>query len=180
MGLTLPLSSNDVESELSYAYLHAIAAAADCGCTVAGRIPDGMGVDAWIHVGDHFPALGYRKFTIEVQLKATATPMTLVRNRFAYSIPIEQYDKLRMTGGESTTLLVVLQLPALRAAWCRSSPRSLAIQQAAYWLSLYGAPDSPNTTTQTVYIPKSNRFTPEGLKALFPTIVGGGKIHYVP
>lgn len=43
-----PLNSNDIESELSYAYLHAVAAHVWAGCQVASRSYDGNGIDAMI------------------------------------------------------------------------------------------------------------------------------------
>ena len=38
-----PLSTQDIESELSYAYIHAVAAFAAMTCVGANRVEDGMG-----------------------------------------------------------------------------------------------------------------------------------------
>ena len=40
----MPLTENDVKAELSYAYLHAVAARAGFGCEVANRHSDNVGV----------------------------------------------------------------------------------------------------------------------------------------
>jgi hypothetical protein len=66
----MPLTANNIESELSYAYLHAVAARAGMECAPSGRHSDGAGIDARIH------ALGFfggpiTDITVEVQLKAT-------------------------------------------------------------------------------------------------------------
>jgi hypothetical protein len=42
----MPLHDNDIKSELSYAYLHAVASRAGCECQVAGRHSDNQGIDA--------------------------------------------------------------------------------------------------------------------------------------
>ena len=41
----MPLMSTDVESELSYAYLHAVVANAGYECALSGRHSDNAGVD---------------------------------------------------------------------------------------------------------------------------------------
>ena len=41
-----PLSPQNIESELSYAYLHAIAAHSGFGCKIGTRHDDNAGVDA--------------------------------------------------------------------------------------------------------------------------------------
>jgi hypothetical protein len=74
-----PLSANNVESELSYAYLYAVASAAGAACSVTTRHEDNSGVDAKIVGWGPFPNGGYRhEVDLKVQLKATtATPSTV-------------------------------------------------------------------------------------------------------
>ena len=67
-----PLTSQNVESELSYAYIHAIAASARAGCEVAGRHADNAGVDAKLTAWGPFPSGGYRQeVDLKIQLKAS-------------------------------------------------------------------------------------------------------------
>jgi hypothetical protein len=67
-----PLSPNDIESELSYAYLHAVAAKAGVGCKVGSRHDDNAGIDAELTGWGPFPGGGYREeIDIKVQIKAT-------------------------------------------------------------------------------------------------------------
>ena len=42
------MTENDIMAELSYAYLHAVAARAGFGCSVESRIDDGASVDAYV------------------------------------------------------------------------------------------------------------------------------------
>jgi hypothetical protein len=43
-----PLTSNDIESELSYVYLHAVASKVGASCNITNRSLDGNGIDAAI------------------------------------------------------------------------------------------------------------------------------------
>ncbi len=82
----MSLATNDIESELSYAYLHAIAAKAGCECQVTLRHSDGQGVDARLFVDEDFgPGTLQSRFTVEVQLKATSSTLTFNRGRFFLS-----------------------------------------------------------------------------------------------
>jgi|GEM_PF-6652243 len=50
----IPFTDQNVESELSYAYLHAITAHAKVACCVSGRHLDNAGVDAHLTSWGHF------------------------------------------------------------------------------------------------------------------------------
>lgn len=56
-----PLTPENIESELSYAYLHAVAARAGVGCKVSNRHDDNAGVDAELTGWGPFPDGGYRQ-----------------------------------------------------------------------------------------------------------------------
>lgn len=107
-----PLSAENVESELSYAYLHAVAAHAKVGCEVAGRHDDNAGVDAKLTGWGPFPGGGYRnEVDIKVQLKATKQQPAIVGNCWSYSLRgIARYDDLRTEAVSTPRILVVLSL----------------------------------------------------------------------
>jgi hypothetical protein len=50
------LTEQDIEEQLSYAYLHAVASRAGAGCEVKGRLADARGIDAQLTVWGEFPA----------------------------------------------------------------------------------------------------------------------------
>lgn len=56
-----PPRENDVESGLSYAYLHAVASHAGMACRVGGRLEDYNGIDATLTAWGPFPEGGYLK-----------------------------------------------------------------------------------------------------------------------
>src|SRR3989442_12231734 len=112
------LSFANIESELSYAYLHAIAARAGVACTVTNRHEDNVAIDARLIGWGQFPGGTLTEVEINVQLKATiATP---VDNGNTYSYPlsgISAYNHLRAATKATPRLLVVLFLPADQLEW---------------------------------------------------------------
>jgi len=86
--------------------------------------------------------------------------------RYAFPLKMKNYDELRSTKTNSAQLLVVLYLPANPAEWVTHSHKCLVSRRCAYWLSLWGAPESANETSQTVYIPPVNLLSAENLRGL--------------
>jgi len=167
-----PLTDQNVESELSYAYLHAITAHAGVACCVSGRHLDNAGVDAHLTSWGPFPDGGYRQeVNINVQLKATTKEPALVGSNYSYSLNgIQQYDNLRTDAVSLPRILVVLFLPKNREEWISHTNEALSLHKCAYWVSLRGASPSSNTTAQTIYLPKNQRFDVSGLRSLMGAI----------
>jgi hypothetical protein len=163
-----PLSTNNIESELSYAYLHAVAAKAAVGCKPGNRHDDNSGIDAELTGWGPFPDGGYRnEVDIKVQLKATTLTPVDNANTWSYALNgIDRYNDLRCDAVSTPRILVVLFLPHDPKDWLHLDENALLLRKCAYWVSLRGAKPSSNTTAQTVYIPKSQRFDPDGLTAL--------------
>lgn len=173
------LSQQDIESELSYAYLHAIASRAGFECSLTGRYSDRAGIDAVLRVKERFgPESVLTSFTIEIQLKATIHERALTGGSYSFPLRIEHYDKLRDEGHATPLLLVVLFLPERPAEWLVHTEERLIAHRCAYWTSLRGAPPSENAVEQTVYIPKANCLSVEGLRALAERISQGEVLTY--
>lgn len=79
---------------------------------------------------------------------------------------IRRYDDLRSEALSTARILVVLFLPDNPNQWLQHTEDALTLRKCAYWVSLRGAEPSDNDTTQTVYLPKAQRFDPDGLQAL--------------
>jgi hypothetical protein len=168
-----PLSANDVESELSYAYLHAVASAAGASCSWTSRHEDNAGVDAKIVGWGPFPDGGYRQeVDLKVQLKATTATPSSVSDCLSYFLKgVFRYDALRSDAVATPRILVVLFLPSTNACdWITHTNDSLSLRKCAYWVSLRGATESTNASGQTVYLPYSQRFDEVGLRNLFAMI----------
>lgn len=164
----MPLTENDIKAELSYAYLHAVAARAGFGCEVAGRHSDNAGVDAYVRVKERLAADAiHTNFPFEVQLKATSQVPALEAEKFSYWMQdVARYDELRERSGPMPKLLVVLFLPADAARWLEHSEDALVARRCAYWVSLWDASASLNRTGQTIYLPRSNLLSVEGLRRI--------------
>lgn len=162
------LTEQNIEAELSYAYLHAVASSAGFSCEWRNRHVDGAGVDATI-TEDGRRLAADSKLTyvpVDVQLKATYQNLAESEGVLSYSLEIAHYDKLRLESVGSPRLLVLLRLPPQRADWLRVSDEQLVAKRCAYWVSLYGAPAVAGQRSRTVYIPVGNVLTPDALTQL--------------
>lgn len=162
------MTTQNIESELSYAYLHAVASRAGFSCEYRNRHLDGAGVDATITSDEKLfaPDSKLRLVSVDVQLKATYKILPETAARFSYSLEIAHYDKLRMTNRALPLILVVLRLPENPEEWLTIDGNSLVSRRCANWVSLYNAPPSANQATHTVYVPTANVLSPAGLTAL--------------
>lgn len=162
------LSEQNIEAELSYAYLHAVASRAGFSCEYRNRHLDGAGVDATITEDGRFLApdskLSY--VPVDVQLKATYKTLPKTNERFSYSLELPHYNKLRITTVGASRVLVVLRLPSNPEEWLKISKESLIAQRCAYWVSLYNAPEVSDQKSRTIYIPTANILSPDGLTQL--------------
>lgn len=162
------LSPPNIESELSYAYLHAIASKAGMACNVGNRHEDNNGVDATLTAWGPFNNGGYlTEVDIKVQLKATiATPGDDGTNLSYFLSGVNRYNDLRTLTVDVARILVVLFLPSDAQEWLNHSEDELALRKCAYWQSLRGAPATGNGSGATVYLPKAQMFTPQALTAI--------------
>lgn len=174
-----PLTIQNIECELSYAYLHAVSAAAGVGCEVAGRHDDNAGVDARLTGWAPFPNGGYRReVDLKVQLKATIRNPSISKfngeEYLSYSFSgISQYNALRSESLSTPRILVVLFLPQEQEEWLGHSHDALSMKKCAYWVSLRSAPESTNATAQTIYFPRTQCFDRDGLLGLLGDISRG-------
>jgi hypothetical protein len=175
------LTIADVESELSYAYLHAVASYAGFSCCVTNRHLDNQGVDARIDLDGRRLAddSRYTSMTLDVQLKATIRELPTESGRFSFSLPIHQYEKLRSPNTANPKLLVVLRLPKDKNEWLTVTTHSLIARRCAYWCSLLGAAQSMNTSEQTVHIPESQALTKKALVEIMTQCSRGERPRYV-
>jgi len=84
----------------------------------------------------------------------------------SYALTVPHYDKLRTAEIAAPRLLVVLRLPPAAEEWLQITEEALVAKRCAYWVSLSGAEPSDNSKNQTVYVPRMNLLSPQGLTAL--------------
>jgi len=165
------MTDNEQKQQLSFAFLHMVAARA--GFTVDRPLTEYESVDAVIGTaGEVHGELVFRSSPrLEVQLKATSVDC-LRETHLAFPLPLKNYDDLR----QSTLvprILVILLLPADAQQWVTQSEDELIARRCAYWRSLAGEPDSPNTASITVHVPRQQQFTAEALMNLMRHIDQG-------
>lgn len=151
------LYDGDVESALSIAYVHAIAAQSGYACGEPPG-PDRDSVDLQIAAG------GAMRPKLDLQLKASICLVDAGEN-FSYKLKIKNYNDLRIET-QTPRLLVVLDLPRDREEWLRVSVEELIIRRAAYWGSLRGKPSVDNAASVTIAMPKRNVFDVDALRTL--------------
>ncbi len=167
------MEDKDIEAELSYAYLHAVASQAGIACQGSMRAHDNLGIDVTLSTARDFgPGAVLTDVTLFVQLKATIkAPQPTPAGLLPYWLDgVEHYDSLRAPDRRPPIILAVLFLPKEREQWLTHSPERLALQRCAYWMSLAGAPESENTSGKTVYLPEHQVLSPQGLEGLFGRI----------
>ena len=166
--LTIP----DIEAELSYAYLHAVASACGFFCRKADALEDKHGIDAVIRAKGPFPDGGVmRTLQIDVQLKATTKLPTDREGTFGYWFEgVDRYEVLRASTHDVHRILVVLFLPKGQADWLKHGVEDLVLRRCAYWTSLRGAPALTTKSGTTIDLPKLNVLSPENLSSLVAAI----------
>lgn len=171
-GITTVLTTENIESELSYAYLHAVAAWAGFACEYAGRHSDGGGVDATVKWdGSLLGSDSKLTYVVcDVQPKATFQEWPESGNSFSFPLLVPQYDKLRSTRLMNPRILVVLRLPPEQKDWLQVSAEALIAKRCAYWVSLRGAEEVVGQKEKTVYVPTTNLLTPKSLKDIVTTV----------
>jgi hypothetical protein len=176
------LTEQNIEAELSYAYLHAVASRGGFSCTPGNRHQDNAAIDAEIHEDGRSLADDsiLTSFTVHVQLKATRAAPIEREGRFSYSLPIRQYNKLREMRVGAARILVVLFLPPDPMEWLRHSSEALVAKRCAYWVSLRGAAASENKSDQTVYVPRTQELSISGLTHLMTRCSRQEEILYAP
>lgn len=157
------LTENDIKEQLSYAYLHAVAAHAGCSCE---RLQvDRESVDATVRGGwINSPDVVVQFPTIDVQLKAhAAAPIS--GTSFSYPLRLKNYDDLRAKS-MAPRILVVLLLPEGIDDCLKIDVDQLLLKRAAYWTCLRGAPASANTAAVSVKISTKHLMNPSALLSL--------------
>lgn len=179
--MTTAIADTDIEAELSYAFLHAVASQSQASCKAGDRLSDNRGIDA--HLTSWGPFTGVdakQEVDLKVQLKATVATPTDLGTHFSYTLKkVSHYDDLRAQAYSVPRILVVLFLPQDKASWLSVTDQSLALKRSAYWVSLAGAPKVA-TASATVHIPKKNLLTPASLRGLLADLSIGNIPSYKP
>jgi hypothetical protein len=157
------------KEQFSNAYLCAVAAAA--GFQSYKPLPDVDKTD-WV-IAAPGPKGTVRSPKVEVQLKCTSRDV-LRDDHLTFSIDVETYDDLRDPSHMIPRILAVVIVPEDVREWLAHSEERLELRHCGYWASLREQPETDNSTSVTVHIPRSQQFTVESLTEILERI-GAGK-----
>ncbi len=158
------------KEQFSMAYIHAVASV--CGYTLQNPLTDYDSVDTVFVRGKRLDnAEIYRADpSIKVQLKATSQNI-LREEAISYDLPIKNYNDLRVTNCDPA-ILIVVHLPEDPGQWI-TFDRDKILRAEGYYYSLRGMQQSPNSSSVTLTIPKTNIFTPDTLHDMMTKISRG-------
>jgi hypothetical protein len=149
------------KEQYSHAYIRAVASVA--GFSAAIPEVDDDSVDLFL-TGRSVSGIPCRP-RIDLQLKCTSD--NVIRDdKVIYPLKRKNYDELRISDLLVPRLLVVVHVPESEEEWLRHSEDEMAMRRCGYWASLRGEPETTNSTTVTVYLPRTNVFDVAGLCGL--------------
>jgi hypothetical protein len=176
LSVTDSFTTNDVKEELSYAYIHAVAAAAGYSCDRPGK--DRSSIDVTVTFHGKIKGCPIWRPTVLVQAKATTSVhLNEDADRFTFHLPVKNYNDLRQKS-QAPSILVVLVMPKLRDQWLTIDANGLITRRCAFWCSLRGLPDTTNTRTRAVTVLTRNRFDVAALKAIMKASASQGTIDH--
>ncbi len=101
---------------------------------------------------------------IGLQLKATST-ITGDADPIVFPLKQKNYDDLRGRFAEPRYLALLL-LPSASSDWLRLDTDALVLRRCMYWCSLRSAAETANTTSTTVYVPRTQVLDVAALRGL--------------
>ncbi len=161
------------KEEFSYAYIYAITTAAGYSFQKSSRTLDVSGIDATLTGTVSEDTL----YEPQLDLQVKSTSLDILGTEFIhYPLKIKNYNELRKERTVAPRILVVVLIPENLQEWITQSETELCLRRCAYWVSLRGQPQTSNTETVTVYIPRENLFTVNALRNLMSQIQTRGTL----
>lgn len=155
------MSPNLIQEQLSWAYVRAVVFRS--GYRLYLPVVDDHGIDGT--VGSYSSGIN----RVDFQLKAT-TNYEVRQDSAVYDLRVENYNQL-VQEDDLPRVLVLFLMPDDPSQWLTQTDEELCLRKSAYWVSLMGFPQSPNTSTVRVSVPLTNRFDEDGLPAMFSQIL---------
>jgi len=158
---------NQQKELFSKAYVRAVAAVA--GFSIDQLELDFDSIDLQITAGSGEGSVCYPE--LKLQLKCTSRDV-IHGEYIRYQFKVKNYNDLR---GNALVprILVVLLVPKNLEDWLKQSEEEMCMRNCAYWMSLRGQPEKPNSSNVTVNLPRSNQFTVPALKSMIQSISEG-------
>jgi hypothetical protein len=142
------------KERFSRAWVIAAAAAADFTYEIVAD--DERGVDMTVHSDVD---------TLDFQLKATSNPET--QDGFlVHDLDVRTYNLLRSEHRSGYGVLAVIVVGPDTASWHTVDHEGTSLTRSAYYLPLFGLPETTNQATIRLKVPMSNLLTADAMKSL--------------
>jgi hypothetical protein len=164
------LDSNSQKEEFSYAYIHAVVAAAGYVFDIKKRGMDNAGIDITVEVPGEITAYLSPKF--DAQVKCTSQNC-IFGNEIRFELGIKNYERLIHPNPYVPQILIVVLVSQNIEDWVKIEEIgniSTILNAGAYWISLKGENKTTNKATITVKIPLKNRLSPEMVQEIMRRI----------
>jgi hypothetical protein len=145
--------------------------ASAAGCSTTKYNSDAVGIDWTLQSENGDYPRKYPKLDVQLKCTSTARPNGHV---WGYNLEVKNYKKLQGVAYDNARILVVVYVPSDVESWLQQSDEELIVRHCGYWISLRGAPETSNSRTQAIEIPRANQFTVEALQSMMDTIGNGG------
>lgn len=159
------------KEKFSDAYLQAVAAVAGYGLSKPN--PDTDSVD-WI-ISARGAGDTLRRPRLEVQLKCSAQDI-IRETHLHFPLEVKNYTDLRHPNPLTPCILIVVAVPDNLDERIAHSEAELSLWRCGYWVSLCGEPETTNTATVTVRLPRTQTLTLQALQAMMRRINTEGRL----
>lgn len=168
------MPDEEIEKELGYAYLRAVAAIA--GFTINFDVQD-FGIDGSFRQVIRLSTGKISCSTLALNFQAKSSfRSTIDYQNQVIKYPMKSDAHNALVGMNSETpspcLLILFHMPRDKDMWVKISGDVMELRHCCYWELLRGVAVQPNST-RTVPIPLPQAVTPEGLLSLFGRLKRG-------
>lgn len=156
---------NTQKEQFSNAFIHAVAAAAGYATARPGVDDDSIDWQIAATGGQGTT----RSTRLELQLKCR-TDLPIVDDEFRLPLKVKNFNDLVAGNVMVPRILVLVMVPPKVSDWLKLDHKSLLLRHCAYWVSLRGNAPSENEETETVGVPREQRFDVTALSAMMNRI----------
>jgi hypothetical protein len=159
------MTINEQKEQFSFAYIRAVCARANI--IVSRPDVDQDSIDLAFQQDYRSGPIGSPR--LEVQVKCTEAARH-TDSEISYPLDLKNYEELRTTDLLVPRILIVVLVPSNADDWLSQSEQELCLRRCGYWVSLRGEPSTENTSSVTVYLPRTNAFTVDQITSIMTRI----------
>lgn len=162
----------NLQSQVSLAYVQAVASAAGFFVQEASRGFDIDGVDLTVMRRGALGVMQSPRLDLQVKSHQGVADGD---SFFPHDLEVTAYDRLRADAShyQVPRVLVVVLVPDRVSDWLLHGEDQLVLRRCGYWLSLRGAVATRNTAKIRVKIPRTNQLDVAGLTDLMAKVAAG-------